>query len=69
MAGKINYVSVGVTTDTEDGPVQTVISLEEMQRHCRAERVGDLLDDLQLLCEDVEKARSADDRHLKVVPS
>ena len=30
-----------------------------MRKHCRVERVDDLLDDLQVLCEDVQDARDA----------
>ena len=29
------------------------ITLDEMRRHCRPERIEDLLDDLVVLCEDV----------------
>jgi hypothetical protein len=61
--GRITYVTVGWTTDTDDGPQQTVISLESMQKHCRAERVDDLLDDLTLLCRDVQDAWDAQGSH------
>jgi hypothetical protein len=57
MTGRIEYVSVGWTTDTDDGPQMTVISLTELRRHCRRERVEDLIDDLVVLCADVQDAR------------
>jgi hypothetical protein len=34
-----------------------VISLADFQWHCRRERVDDLIDDLVVLCEDVQGAR------------
>jgi hypothetical protein len=54
--GEITYIKVGWTVDTPEGPQQAVISLESMRKHCRAERVEDLLDDLQVLCRDVQDA-------------
>jgi hypothetical protein len=51
---RITSVSVGCITDTEDGPAETTISLADIVRCCRHERVEDLLDDLAMLCEDVE---------------
>jgi hypothetical protein len=40
------------------GDVQPVlVGLPELRRHCRAERVDDLIDDLVMLVEDVEAAR------------
>lgn len=38
---------------TDDGK-EKVISLDVMRRHCRPERVEDLLGDLAYMCEDVE---------------
>jgi hypothetical protein len=52
MEGEISYVTVGWTIDTPEGPKQAVISLESMRKHCRAERVDDLL----MLCQDVQDA-------------
>lgn len=37
---------------SEDGSSRR-IGLDEMRRHCRPERIEDLLDDLVVLCEDV----------------
>ena len=60
--GRVAYVSVGWTTETPDGPQTTVISIESMQKHCRAERVADLIDDLTLLCQDVQDGWDAGER-------
>ena len=57
MDGKIVPISVGVTIETPDGPQKTMISLSEIRRRCRRERVEDLLDDLSLLIADVQRAR------------
>lgn len=45
----------------DDGSCRRV-TLEEIQFHCRPERVEDLLDDLVLLCEDVVGGRRPEDR-------
>lgn len=58
--GEITYVTVGWTVDTPEGPQQAVVSLESMRKHCRQERVDDLLDDLHLLCKDVQDAWDAE---------
>lgn len=62
MTGRIEDVVIGWTIDTPDGPRSATIDLATMRQHCRPERVEDLLDDLQLLCEDVQDARNAADR-------
>jgi hypothetical protein len=56
-AGRIQYVTVGWNVDTDDGPQMTVISLADFRWHCRRERVDDLIDDLVVLCEDVQGGR------------
>jgi hypothetical protein len=56
---RITFISVGWTS--ADGR-QTVISLPEMRKHCRPERVEDLLDDLTVLCEDVLNGQSGASR-------
>ena len=58
MTGKIENVVIGWTVETADGPRSAAIDLEALRRHCRQERVEDLLDDLQILCEDVQDARN-----------
>jgi hypothetical protein len=52
---------VVVQFEAEDG-VSRRITLDEMRRHCRPERVEDLLDDLAVLCEDVIDGRQPGDR-------
>lgn len=59
MTGIIGNVIVSWTVETPDGPRSAAIDLAAMRQHCRPERVEDLLDDLQLLCEDVQDARHA----------
>ncbi len=55
--GRILAITVCYETDTPRGPEQTMVDLEAMLRHCRPERVEDLLEDLTLLCEDVVARR------------
>ena len=66
-ASRVTFISVGWTT--RSGRVR-VIDLEVMRRHCRRERVEDLLEDLALLCEDVQARRHPDhaDSYLSLVP-
>ncbi len=58
-AGRIEHVSVTWTVDTDDGPQVALISLADLQQHCRPERVQDLIEDLEVLCGDVQAARDA----------
>jgi hypothetical protein len=64
---RVTFVSVGWVC--RSGRVR-VVGLEVMRRHCRRERVEDLLEDLALLCEDVEARRHPDtaDSYLSLVP-
>jgi hypothetical protein len=62
VAGRIENVVVGWTVNTPDGPRSAAIDLEVLWRHCRRERVEDLLDDLVILCCDVQDAREAADQ-------
>ena len=64
---RITFISVGWTTPS--GRVK-VIDLDAMRKHCRSERVEDLLEDLALLCEDVEARRHPEtaDPWLSLVP-
>jgi hypothetical protein len=59
MERTITRISVTVTVETDNGPKHLLYSLEAMRRHARAERIEDLLDDLEVICEDVQKARDA----------
>jgi hypothetical protein len=56
MAGTIGNVIVSWTVDTPDGPRSAAIDVETLRRHCRPERVGELLDDLAVMLEDVQDA-------------
>jgi hypothetical protein len=51
--GRILALTVCYEVDTPRGPQKATVDLEAMLRHCRPERVEDLLDDLTVLCEDV----------------
>lgn len=55
--GRIAFISVGWLGPDDDMPV--VVSLGEMRKHCRPERVDELVGDLVMLCSDVEKRRGA----------
>jgi hypothetical protein len=57
MHGKITRVAVTYTVDTLDGPRHTFHGLAHMRRHIRPERLGELLDDLTVICEDLLAAR------------
>jgi hypothetical protein len=57
MQGKITRVAVTYTVDTLDGPRHTFHGLAHMRRHIRPERLGELLDDLTVICEDLLVAR------------
>jgi hypothetical protein len=61
MAVRILAISVDCELDTPDGPQQAVIDLTAMHTHCRPERVEDLLEDLTVLCEDVQAGRQPED--------
>ena len=57
MTGKITRVAVTYTVDTPDGPRHTFHGLAHMRQHIRPERLGELLDDLSVICEDLLAAR------------
>jgi hypothetical protein len=59
VEGTITRISVTVTVDTGDGPKHMLYGLEAMRKHARPERLEDLLDDLEVICEDVQEARDA----------
>jgi hypothetical protein len=44
-----SFISVGYVTDGRE----VTVSLEAMRRHCRPDRVDELLADLAMLCDDV----------------
>jgi hypothetical protein len=51
--GRIVEISVDYLIETPEGQQQTTVGLAAMHRHCRPERIEDLLDDLTVICEDV----------------
>jgi hypothetical protein len=55
---RIAHVAVEYVTETPAGPKTAVASLAELRKHCQAERVDDLIDDLIMLIEDVGAARA-----------
>jgi hypothetical protein len=48
-----------VTVQFDDG---SRVTLQQMWRHCRPERVQDLIEDIELLCEDVLGRRKPEDK-------
>jgi hypothetical protein len=56
---RIENVVIGLTVETPEGSRSAAVDLEALRRHCRPERVEDLLDDLIMLCSDVQDAREA----------
>jgi hypothetical protein len=64
---RIAHVAIEYVTETPDGLKTAVASLAELRRHCRAERVDDLIDDLVMLVEDIEAARVASGTVLSVI--
>jgi hypothetical protein len=57
MTGKITRVAVTYTVDAPGGPRHTFHGLAHMRQHIRPERLGELLDDLTVICEDLLAAR------------
>jgi hypothetical protein len=49
---RILAVTVAYESDAPGDLQPTLIGLPELRRHCRAERVEDLIDDLVMLCRD-----------------
>ena len=58
----ITRISVTITEDTPSGPRHMLYGLSDMRKYARPERVDDLLEDLEVICADVQKARDAADR-------
>jgi len=54
---RILAVTVAYGSDAPGEVQPTLIGLPELRRHCRAERVEDLIDDLEMLVEDIQAAR------------
>jgi len=51
--GKITRIAVTYTVNTADGPRHTFHGLTTMQRHIRPERMGELIDYLAVICEEL----------------
>lgn len=60
--GTVVSVIVDYVADVPGGPQRRMINLPAIIRHCRPERVEELLDDLQVLCEEVLAGRGPGDR-------
>ena len=68
--GKVVSVMVDYVADVPGGPQRRRINLPAIIRHCRPERVEDLLEDLQMLCDDVfagRRPRDPERRSLSVI--
>lgn len=50
-------MTVAYESDAPGDQQPTLIGLPELRQHCRAERVEDLIEDLEMLVEDVQAAR------------
>jgi hypothetical protein len=56
VEGKITRLSVTYSTETDDGQRHAFYELETLRRHARPERFQELLDDLAVMCADVQAA-------------
>jgi hypothetical protein len=61
MGGQVIDVQVECLIETSDGPRRVTVNLESIRSHCRPERVEDLIEDLLMLCEDVQARRRPKD--------
>jgi len=57
VTGRISEIAVTWTVETPAGPKHVLVDLTDLRKYCREERVDDLLDDLTVLCGDVQDAR------------
>ena len=64
---RILAVTVAYEGDAPGDLQPTLIGLPELRQHCRAERVEDLIDDLEMLVEDVQATRVAPATALSVI--
>ena len=64
---RIVAVTVAYESDAPTDLQPVLVGLADMRKHCRAERVDDLLDDLLMLCEDIQAARLTPDPVLSLV--
>jgi hypothetical protein len=61
MGGQVVGVQIECLIETSVGPQRVTVNLESIRTHCRPERVEDLIDDLLMLCEDVQARRRPED--------
>lgn len=64
---RILAVTVAYDSDAPGEVQPMLIGLPELRQHCRAERVEDLIDDLEMVIEDVQAARVAPAMALSVI--
>jgi hypothetical protein len=64
---RIVAVTVAYESDVPGDLQPVLVGLADMREHCRVERVEDLLDDLLMLCEDIQAAPEAPGPVLSVV--
>jgi hypothetical protein len=67
--GKVVSMQVIYETETDRGTEAKSVTLTAMRKYCRAERVADLLEDLTLVCEDVQAGRDRQRRRAGALPS
>jgi hypothetical protein len=65
---RILAVTVAYESDAPGELQPAMVGLAEMRKHCRAERVEDLLEDLLMLCQDIQAARQTPSPVLSLVP-
>ena len=61
MEGQVVRVLIECLMETSDGQRRMRVNLESIRAYCRPERVEDLIDDLLMLCEDVQAGRRQED--------
>jgi hypothetical protein len=64
---RILAVTVAYESDAPGDQQPTLIGLPELRQHCRAERVDDLIDDLEMLVEDVHASHVVPGAVLSVI--
>jgi hypothetical protein len=63
--GKIAWVEVVYVVETDEPPNLRTYGLDTIRQHARPERVEELLEDLEKICEDVHAATSGPLRVVK----
>ena len=54
MQGKITRISITYTEDTENGPQYHCYGLNSLTKHVRAERLEAVMDDVTVICEELQ---------------